>query len=268
MRIFTKENKALLLELVRTDFQLRYQDSILGFAWSLLKPLLMFAILYLVFGKVIKVGSAIPHYPVYLLLGIVIWNFFVEASAQGIGAVVARGGLIRKVNFPKWIIVISGTISALINLGLSMVIIAVFMVVNHVTLSWTALLFIPLIIEVYLFAVGIAFFLAAMNVKYRDTGHIYDIIIQAAFYATPILYPVSLLASMVGGLGSILMMNPMAQIIQDARFALVTHDTVTTWSMFASHFYLGLVPIVVVFAVLVFGIWHFNKNAKNFAEMV
>lgn len=268
MHIFTKENKALLFELVRTDFKLRYQDSILGFAWSLLKPLLMFAILYLVFGKVMKVGTAIPHYPVYLLLGIVVWNFFVEASSQGIGAVVARGGLIRKVNFPKWIIVISGTISALINLGLSMVIIAIFMAINRVELSATILLFIPIIVEVYLFAVGIAFFLATANVKYRDTGHIYDIIIQAAFYATPILYPVALLVSVIGDLGKLLMINPMAQIIQDARFALVTHETVTTWSVFAGHLYLALIPVALVFVVLALGIRYFNKNAKNFAEMV
>lgn len=268
MGIFTKENKALLLELVRTDFKLRYQDSILGFAWSLLKPLLMFAILYLVFGKIMRVGTAIPHYPVYLLLGIVMWNFFVEASSQGIGAVVAQGGLIRKVNFPKWIIVISGTISALINLALSMIIIVVFMVINQVPVSWTMLLFIPLVVEVYLLAVGVAFFLATANVKYRDTGHIYDIIIQAAFYATPILYPVALLVSMAGSIGKLLMLNPMAQIIQDARFALVTHETVTSWHVFQGNLYFAFIPPLIVGVVLFIGVRYFNKNAKNFAELV
>lgn len=268
MRLFTKESRALLAELVRTDFKLRYQDSILGFAWSLLKPLLMFAILYLVFGKIMKVGSAIPHYPVYLLLGIVVWNFFVEASSQGVGAVVANGGLIRKVNFPKWIIVVSGTISALINLGLSMVIIAVFMVVNQVPVSWTMILFIPLVVEVYLFAVGIAFFLAAANVKYRDTGHIYDIIIQAAFYATPILYPVALLVSMIGGFGKLLLLNPMAQIIQDARYAFVTHDTVTVWNIFNDKVWLAVIPMIIVIILLILGVIYFNRNAKNFAELV
>lgn len=268
MSVFTKENRALLSELVRSDFKLRYQDSVLGFAWSLLKPLLMFAILYIVFGKVMRIGAEIPHFPVYLLLGIVLWNFFVEASAQGIDSVAARGGLIRKINFPKWIIVISGTISALINLGLNMIVIGIFMVVNDVPLTWNSLLILPLIVEVYLLAVGVAFFLAATNVRYRDTGHIYDIFTQAAFYATPILYPIGLLVSVLGNYGKLLMANPMAQIIQDARYALVTQETVTSWSVLGANPFIAAIPAIIVAIVFVAGLLHFNKNAKNFAELV
>src|ERR1700692_2480871 len=96
-RFITKQNRALLRELVRTDFKLRYQGSALGYAWSLLRPLLLFVILYVVFVKFLKLGAGIPHYPVYLLLGIVLWNFFVEVTAQGLGSVVGRGDLIRKI---------------------------------------------------------------------------------------------------------------------------------------------------------------------------
>ena len=175
--IFTKKNRVLLAELVRTEFKLRYQDSALGFLWSLLKPLLMFAILYFVFGKLLRIGSNIEHYAVYLLLGIVLWNFFVEATSQGLSAIVARGDLIRKINFPKYIIVISGTISALINLGINMVVIGVFMVINGVELLPTAPLVLLPIIVLYILSLAIAFFLAAANVKYRDVGHIWDIVI-------------------------------------------------------------------------------------------
>jgi ABC-2 type transport system permease protein len=112
---FTKENKALLAELVRTDFKLRYQGSVLGYVWSLLRPLLLFVILYVVFVKFLKIGNEVPHYPIYLLLGIVMWNFFNEMTLQSTTAIVGRGDLIRKIRIPRWMIIFSTSIAALIN---------------------------------------------------------------------------------------------------------------------------------------------------------
>src|SRR5579871_1678611 len=131
MRYFTKKNRALLGELVRTDFKLRYQGSALGYAWSLLRPLLLFLILYVVFVKFLKLGNGVPHYPVYLLLGIVIWNFFNEMTVQSLGSIVGRGDLIRKIKIPRWIIVFSSSISALINLLLNLVVVGIFVAINH-----------------------------------------------------------------------------------------------------------------------------------------
>src|ERR1700693_1553996 len=99
---FSKKNRALLSELVRTDFKLRYQGSVLGYAWSLLRPLLIFLILYVVFVKIFPLGKGVPHYPVYLLLGLVIWNFFMEMTTQSLGSIVMRGDLIRKIRIPRW----------------------------------------------------------------------------------------------------------------------------------------------------------------------
>src|SRR3954454_10216813 len=143
--IFSKQNRALLSELVRTDFKLRYQGSALGYAWSLLRPLLLFLILYVVFVKFLKLGKGIPHYPVYLLLGIVIWNFFNEMTVQSMGSIVGRGDLIRKIRIPRWIIVFSSSLSALINLLLNLVVIVLFMIINHVDLLVTTL-WVPLIL--------------------------------------------------------------------------------------------------------------------------
>src|SRR3954454_2622557 len=153
--IFSKQNRALLSELVRTDFKLRYQGSALGYAWSLLRPLLLFVILYVVFVKFLKLGVGIPHFPVYLLLGIVIWNFFNEMTVMSLGSIVGRGDLIRKIRIPRWIIVLSSSISALINLFLNMIVVLVFLFVNHVDLLKPTL-WLPLIfLEVYIFALGI-----------------------------------------------------------------------------------------------------------------
>jgi ABC-2 type transport system permease protein len=191
--VFSKKNRALLSELVRTDFKLRYQDSILGYLWSLLRPLFMFVILYLIFVKVLKSGGGIPHFPVYLLLGIVLWNFFVEMTTQSLGSIVGRGDLIRKIQIPRWLIVFSSSISALINLGLNLIVVAVFMTLDHVSPLDTAIILPLIILEIYILALGASLFLAAAFVKFRDVIYIWEVILQAGFYATPILYALSIL---------------------------------------------------------------------------
>ncbi|MEI7539401.1 MAG: ABC transporter permease [Candidatus Saccharibacteria bacterium] len=264
--IFSRRNRILLRELVVTDFKLRYQGSVLGYAWSLLKPLFLFAILYVVFGVLMKLGS-VENYPVYLLLGIVLWTFFSEATNQGLSSIVARGDVMRKVSFPKYIIVLSTTISALVNLTLNLVIIAVFMILNGVSLHMSAIMFPLYIIEIYILALGVAFFLSALNVKYRDTGHIWEIIMQAAFYATPIIYPLSVVIIKSETAAKFLMMNPLAQAVQDARYSLITHESVTVTSLFGSWLYV-LIPLTITASVFILGALYFKKNSKYFAENI
>lgn len=265
--IISRRNRVLLRELVITDFKLRYQGSVLGYVWSLLKPLLLFAILYVVFVHFLKFGSDIEHFPVYLLLGIVMWNFFTEATVQGMQAIVGRGDLIRKINFPKYIIVISGTISALINLLLNLIVVFIFILFNGVSLNLTALL-VPLnIFELYVFSLAIAFLLGALYVKFRDISHLWEVFLQGAFYATPILYPITMVAAQSELAAKILLLNPVAQIIQDARYNLITHDTITT-SNFISNPWIAIVPYVLVVIAIVYATWYFKRSQKYFAENV
>ena len=264
--IFSKRNRVLLRELVVTDFKLRYQGSVLGYAWSLLKPLFLFAIMYVVFGLLVKLGT-IEHYAVYLLLGIVLWTFFSEVTNQGMESIIARGDLLRKINFPKYIIVFSTSISALINLGLNLIIVAVLMVVNGVQLepsSWMVILY---IIEIYIFALGLAFLLSALNVKYRDTGHIWEILMQAAFYATPIIYPLAIVVEKSQLAAQILLMNPVAQAIQGARHVLITDETITVANLFTNPF-IVFIPIVIVITVFIVGALYFKKTSRRFAENI
>ena len=264
--IFSRRNRILLRELVVTDFKLRYQGSVLGYAWSLLKPLFLFAILYIVFGVLMKLGS-VENYPVYLLLGIVLWTFFSEATNQGLSSIVARGDVMRKVSFPKYIIVLSTTISALVNLTLNLVIIAIFMIINGVSLHLSAVMFPLYIIEIYILALGVAFFLSALNVKYRDTGHIWEIVMQAAFYATPIIYPLSVVIIKSETAAKFLMMNPVAQAVQDARYSLITHESVTVTSLFGNWLYV-LIPLTITALIFILGALYFKKNSKYFAENI
>ena len=255
----------MLAELVRTDFKLRYQGSSLGYAWSLLRPLLLFIILYIVFVRFLKLGTGIEHYPVYLLTGIVVWNFFTEMTVQSLGSIVGRGDLIRKIRIPRWIIVFSSSISALINLGLNIVVVAIFMAINHVDIYKT-LIFVPvLLVEVYLFALGLSLFLSALYVKFRDIGYIWEVILQAGFYLTPILYPLSRITNIT--LQKLIFLNPVAQAIQDIRYSAVTHTTITVHKVFNGGIY-GVTPLIIVIIVLVGGLAYFKSQANSFAENI
>lgn len=262
--ILSRRNRILLRELVVTDFKLRYQGSALGYAWSVLKPLFLFAILYLVFDHFLRLGRDIENFPIYLLLGIVLWTFFAEATNLGLQSIIGRGDLIRKINFPKYIIVISGTVSSLINLAFNLLVVFVFILFSNVHFSWEMLWIVPLTIELYIFALAVAFFLAALNVKLRDVGYLWEIFMQAAFYATPVLYPLQMVYAQNETIARILLINPVAQIIQDARYVVVTHDALTVWNLF--HDWKVILPIVIIILTSVLAITYFRRNSKYFAE--
>lgn len=265
--ILARRNRILLRELVVTDFKLRYQGSVLGYLWSLLKPLMLFAILYVVFVKFLRFGADVEHFPVYLLLGIVLWTFFSEATGQGMNAIVSRSDLIRKINFPKYILVISGTISALINLLINLAVVLVFALANGVEIRTEALLLPLNILELYIFSLSLAFLLAALYVKYRDISHIWEVIMQGAFYATPIIYPISMVMAQSVVAAKILLLSPVAEAIQGARYNLVTDQTVTTNGLIGNP-WIASIPLLLTVFFVVLSSWYFKKNQKYFAEAV
>jgi len=262
----SKKNRVLLGELVKTDFKLRYQGSVLGYLWALIKPLMMFAILYVVFAKILRFGGDIPHYPVYLLAGTVFWNFFVECTQQGIHAIEVRGDLIRKISFPKYIVVVSATSTAVINVLINIGVIMIFAMINGVWPSLSWLLVIPLLIELYLLALGISLLLGSINVKYRDIGSIWEVVTQALFYAVPVIYPLSMVMNSSVIAAKIIMLNPVAQVIQDVRYNLITTETQTGWGLLGIK--LGLIPLIIVFVIFIISVLFFRKRAKHFAEEV
>jgi len=266
-RVLNRRNRILLKELTKTDFKLRYQGSVLGYLWALLRPLMMFAILYIVFAKLLKIGNDIPHYPVYLLCGTTMWSFFTECTSQGIQSIVVRGDLLRKISFPKYIVVVSSTLTAVINMLINLVVIIIFALINGVTPSWNWLLIIFPLLEIYLLSLSLAFLLGSINVKYRDITSIWDVLVQALFYAVPVIYPISMVASSSVVAAKIILLNPIAQAIQDIRFNLITTETITTWNYVGNLFY-SLLPIIITVCLLVIGALVFRKKSKFFAEEV
>lgn len=257
----------LLNQLVKTDFKIRYQNSVLGYLWTLLRPLFLFVILYYVFVKVLKTGGDIPHFGVYLLLGIILWNYFVEVTTGSVSVIVGKSDLMRKVNFPRYVIVLAGSFSALINLTFNFAVVFFFMGLAKTEISPSVVLLPLLIVELFIFSLSLGFLLSALYVRFRDVGFIWEVIIQGAFFAVPIMYAFSLVTSKSLLLGKFLVSNPLTQLMQDARYMLITTKTETVYSVFGSS-WAYLIPIAIVMGTLLLATVYFKKNAPNFAEEV
>ncbi|GGE27909.1 ABC transporter permease [Streptococcus himalayensis] len=268
MNLFHKKNVILLKEMVKTDFKLRYQGSLIGHLWSILKPLLLFTIMYLVFVRFLRFDDGTPHYAVSLLLGMVTWNFFTEATNMGMLSIASRGDLLRKINFPKEIIVFSSIINASINYFINLLVVLSFSLINGVALTWQILIIVPLFLELLLFATGIAFILATFFVKYRDIGPIWEVILQAGMYSTPIIYSLTYILQR-GHLtiAKIMMMNPLAQIIQELRHFIVYSGATISWDIFENKLFLAI-PYVLSIAVFALGYSLFKQKSKKFAEIL
>lgn len=245
------------------DFKVRYQSSALGYLWSVLRPLFLFVILYVVFTHVFKIGKGVPHYPVYLLLGIVMWNFFTESTIIGMSSVVSKGDLIRKISIPRYLTVLSSSASALINLGINLVVVIAFAIFSGITPNWHWALLPLIFLELFVLSTSLAFFLSALYVKFRDITYIWEVGLQAAFYATPVLYPLTAVPEQYR---QYMLINPMAQLMQDARYVFVTRDTVTVWHI--APLWFGLVPVVMVVVFIFLSRAFFKSQARLFAENI
>ena len=253
----------LLRQLVKTDFKLRYQGSVLGYLWSLLKPLFLFGILYIVFVEIVKVDYGVQNSGAYLLLGIVIWSFFSEVTGSSVTSIVGKGDLIRKLNFPKKVIVQAVTFSALINLSLNMLVVIVFLLLGGADVSVNTFLLPLLFIQLFVLSLGVGYLLSTAYVKLRDVNYIWDVIMQALFYLTPILFPITFAPLWVQ---KVLMLNPMAQIIQDMRYLLVSQDTSTIADVYNGNELIRVVPIVITIVIFIVGALYFSSKSRNFAE--
>ena len=271
-----RESWLILRELVKTDFLLRYQGSFLGIAWSVLKPLMLFCVMYVVFVKFLRFSDGTETFPLVLLLGISLWNFFTEATTLGLCSMTTRGDLLRKINFPKYIIVISATINALICLAINLGVVVAACILSGV--QFTAnVLWLPLnLLQLYALALAVALLLSTLNVYFRDAQHIWEVFLQGLFYATPIIYPLSMvgdkLASVAPGVGllveKLMLLNPAAQVIQDIRHNLIAPLTTDTIWTLSDNLLFQLIPVVLTFVLLGLGIHVFKKYSPKFAEVM
>jgi ABC-2 type transport system permease protein len=255
---------ALSRRLAVMEFKLRFFGSALGYLWQLMRPLMLFGVLYLVFTEVVRIGSGVPHYPVVLLTGIILFTFVQEGVSVAVTSVVDRENLVRKIHFPRLAIPASVVLTALFNLGLNLVVVFIFMILQGVYPRWTwfelPLILLALIVTVS----GLAMIVSALYVRFRDLRPITEVALQIAFYASPVLYPLETIDSKQLQQW-MLTLNPLAVIIQWARHALIDPTApgpaaeIGGWPRL-------LVPLGIVAGIFVLGFWIFNREAPHIAE--
>lgn len=264
----TRYSVVVFKELVKTDFQLRYQGSFLGVLWSVLKPLMLFAVMYMVFVRFLKFSDGTPTFAISLLCGTCLWSFFNEATSTGMLSIVSRGDLMRKIHFPSYIIVAATTMGSMISLGINMVVVIIFGLFAHAHYTWRVIL-VPLsIIQLYGIALGIALLLGTLYVYYRDIAHIWEVILQAMFYAIPIIYPITMVSKDYPLIAKLILLNPVAQAIMDIRHNLLSPEYIpTVWTWEGSP-WLAIIPYILSVVLLWLGIYVFRKNSAKFAEVL
>jgi ABC-2 type transport system permease protein len=252
--------------MAKTEWKLRFFDSLLGYLWTLVRPLLFFGVLYVVFSVIIKIDAGVPHYPALLLSAMVLYLFFVEATTRALTSVLDSENLVRKIHFPLMAIPASALMIALFGLALNMVVLAFFVIVNGVEprLSWLELplIMVPLIV----LTIGTSAGLAAVYVRARDMSPIWEVSTQALFYLTPIIYPIQIVVTRAGdGVAQLLMVNPLGAIVQQARHAIVGSSQPSAAEAIGGGARL-LIPIGITLAIGVLGCWLFARLASGTAE--
>lgn len=251
--------------LALTELKIRFFDSVLGYLWSLLRPLLFFGVLYAVFSQIVPVGKDVEHYPVMLLLGVVLYTFFGEATGNGVEALVARENLLRKVNFPRMAIPWSVVLIAAFDLSMNLLATSVFALATGVQPRWSWLELPAALLLMGIWSTGVAMLLSVLFVRFRDIKPIWGVVVQTLFYITPILYPIEAVQARSSVLAHAAMCNPLAAINQQVRHAVVDPNAPTAAQAIGGAGRL-LIPLTVVFGLFALGIWVFNRRAPQLAE--
>lgn len=246
-----------------TDFKLKFFGSALGYLWQLMKPLMLFGVLYVVFTVAIDLGEGVQYFATALLLGIVLFSYLREATSGAVRILVEREALVRKVQFPRLALPVAVVTTSIMNLGLNLVPIFVFLAIEGARprLSWVELPFVTLGLVVL--SLGLALLLSASFVRYRDVDPIWDVVLQALFYASPVFYPVQTIANET--VVRILLINPFAALLQEWRHALLGPSHPSTAQAMGGAEWL-LLPGGITLLLAVWGWRVFRRAAPDIAE--
>jgi ABC-2 type transport system permease protein len=248
-----------------TDWKLRFFGSVLGYVWQLMRPLLLFGVLYLVFTHVFRFGKDVKDYPAVLLMDIVLYTFFAEATMGAVTSVIDRENLVRKIQFPRMVIPLSVVLTAFFNFCVNFVAVLVFMIATGVEITWRWIWLIPLLAILAFFCTGLAMILSALYVRFRDVRPIWEVVLQVLFYATPIIYPVEKIYEHTH-VRRFVTLNPLSSIVTQARHELIDPVHAPTAASAAGGAVWLLVPAAIVVGAFALGLWYFNREAPRIAE--
>jgi ABC-2 type transport system permease protein len=246
-----------------TDFKLRFFGSVLGYFWQLLRPLLLFGVLFFAFTEFVRIGEGVRFYAVLLLSNIVLFTFFAEGTSA-VTSLVDRENLVRKVQFPLLAIPLATVLQAAFNLGVNGAAIIVFALVSGVRPHWSWFE-LPLLLAIFwVYVLGLAMLLSAAFVRFRDVKPIWEVVVQLLFYATPIIYAIETIG-VSRRVQELIMLNPLAAILQQFRHAMID-PTAPSAAEAAGGWAALLVPAGIIVGAFALGFWYFNREAPRIAE--
>lgn len=245
-----------------TEFKRNYFGTVLGYLWSLIRPLLLFAVLLFVFTKIIRLGSDVPNYPVLLLLNIVLFTFFAEATQNAVTSVVNQESVVRKTQFPRLVIPLAVVLTTFFNLCINLLVVLAFILAWGVDPTWTWLLF-PLALGLLvILAVAVSMMLSVLYVRFRDVLMIWAVVSQMLFYGTPVIYPVDIVPE---SYQQLMFANPIAPIFEQIRVWVLDPSAPTATEVVGG--WTGLLPAAGIFVgIVVFALWIFKREAPRIAE--
>jgi ABC-2 type transport system permease protein len=253
-----------VLRLVATiEFRMKYADSLLGYAWSLAKPLAYFAVLWLVFSRLFNARTPVESFALYLIIGLVFYLFFIDAVGAALTSVVARGSLLRRLAFSPLVLPFAVVASACLTLMVNLSAVALFALASQVWPDPEWLLVIPLLIEFLIFVVGMGLIVATLFVRFQDIAQIWELVAQLMIFITPVMYPLSILP---GWMEKVLFLNPLVQVMQDVRAVVLEGEVATVTDVLGAGG--RVVPVAVAFGVFALGLVIFRRDSARFAERV
>ena len=249
------------------EFKAKYAGAVLGYVWSLAKPLAYFGVLWLVFAYLLRTANQTHNFTLYLLIGILLYTFFVDTVSVMLTSIVDRGAILRRLAFPPILVPLSASVGICITFVINISAIVVFLGIGRIAPKPSWLLVVPLLLELYVFCVALGLLVAALYVRFRDIGQIWELAAQLLFFASAIFYPVGILPSWAQ---QVAFLNPIVQIMQDARHVILGASgpyDLTAAQVYAHH---GghAIPLVVVAFVVALGFLFFRRESRYFAERV
>lgn len=241
----------LLSELVARDVKIKYRRSVLGVLWTLLNPLCMMIILSVVFSNIFKFD--VENFPLYVLSGQVVFNFFNDATTSSMTSIINNAALLKKIYVPKYLFVLARVFSSFINLMASFTALLLVMVAVRAELHWTLFLSVFPLFLVVMFSLGVGMLLAALTVRFRDIMHLYSVFTTGLMYLTPVIYPMSILPD---GIKTVVLMNPLTNYVIMFRDFAFNHTLPSAGSL--------ILGIVECLAAVVLGLYVFYKNQDEF----
>ena len=254
----------LLLLIAVTEFKRTYFGTVLGYLWSLARPLLLFGVLLAVFTQVFRIGSEVENYAVLLLFNIVLFGFFQESTVTAVNSIVGQEAVVRKTQFPRLVIPLAVVLTSLFNLGLNLIAVFAFILGWGIRpeLSW--LLFPLVLLLLFVLTTAVSMIVSSLFPRFRDMAIIWTVAATVLFYATPVLYP---LEAVPYTLREVLLVNPLTPLFELARVSVI--DSNAPSPVEAAGGWGGLVAPIALYALTcVLAVWVFNREAPRIAEQL